>query len=70
MISFTLCDRLAAYYEMIIIQFSTKKIYSGKCSLMIIICVKMQKSRPGFAGEYPVTKDAARAFYETERGDA
>lgn len=24
------------------------------------------KSRPGFAGEYPVTKDAARAFYETE----
>ena len=24
------------------------------------------KSRPAFAGEYPVTKDAARAFYETE----
>ena len=24
------------------------------------------KSRPGFAGEYPVTKDVARAFYETE----
>lgn len=33
---------------------------------MIIIWRENAKSRPGFAGEYPVTKDVARAFYETE----